>query len=169
LHQREVHAVAFSPDGRMVVTASWDHTARLWRAADGAPIGPPMTHEGPVVAVAFSPDGQMVVTGSWDKTARLWKAADGTPIGRPLIHQDEVRAVAFSTDGRTVVTASRGGIARLWRVPPPLDGNPRWIALWIQVVSGLELDGNGAVHVLDAKSWQARRQLLETMGGPPLS
>jgi WD40 repeat protein len=127
-----------------------------------------MVHEGPVRAVAFSPDGRTVVTASWDHTARFWRAADGAPIGRPLIHQDEVRAVAFSPDGRTVATASQGGIARLWRVPPPLDGDPQWITLWVQVVSGLEFDNKEAVHVLDVKSWQARRQLLEEMGGPPL-
>jgi WD40 repeat protein len=110
----------------------------------------------------------MVATASWDKTARLWKAADGTPIGRRLIHPDEVRAVAFSPDGRTLATGTRGGITRLWQVPPQLDGSSRRITLWVQVVSGLELDGNEDVHVLDAESWHARRQSLQGMGGSPV-
>jgi WD40 repeat protein/serine/threonine protein kinase len=168
LHVREVHAVAFSPDGRTVVTASCDHTARLWRAADGAPMGQPMSHQDLVVDVAFSPDGQTVATASWDHTARLWMASDGTPIGRPLMHPDEVRAVAFSPNGRTLATGTRGGIARLWQAPPRLDESVRRIKLWVQVVSGLELDGNEAVHVLDAESWHARRQSLQEMRGPPV-
>src|ERR1035441_5710523 len=56
--QYGVYAVSFSPDGRTVLTGSWNATARLWRADNGAPIGTPMQHnEGLVSAVAFSPDG----------------------------------------------------------------------------------------------------------------
>ena len=73
--------MAFSPDGKAVLTGSWDKTARLWDAATGQPIGPPMQHQGRVMAVAFSPDGKAVLTGSEDKTARLWDAATGQPIG----------------------------------------------------------------------------------------
>ena len=64
--------MAFSPDGKTVLTGSDDKTARLWDAATGQPLGPPMKHQGAVRAVAFSPDGKTIVTGSDDKTARLW-------------------------------------------------------------------------------------------------
>src|SRR5262249_53892428 len=76
--------VAFSPDGKTILTGCEDSTARLWNAATGQPIGEPMRHEGAVWAVAFSPDGRTVLTGSWDRTARLWDAATGKPAGRPL-------------------------------------------------------------------------------------
>ena len=77
-------AVAFSPDGKTVLTGSCDRTARLWDAATGKPIGLPCSIRAAVMAVAFSPDGKAVLTGSYDRTARLWDAATGKPIGPPL-------------------------------------------------------------------------------------
>jgi hypothetical protein len=72
-HQSLVRAVAFSPDGRTVLTGSDDNTARLWSVATGKALGPPLQHQGEVVAVAFNPDGLTVLTGSVDKTARVWE------------------------------------------------------------------------------------------------
>ena len=72
-HDNAVWSAAFSPDGRRIVTASADKTARLWDAATGQQIGAPLSgHDGPVVSAAFSPDGRRIVTASGDKTARLW-------------------------------------------------------------------------------------------------
>ena len=90
-----VVAVAFSPDGKAVLTGSLDRTARLWDAATGRPIGPPLAHQGEVIAVAFSPDGKAVLTGSQDRTARLWPVAK--------LPNDLPRIAAWAK----VVTASR--------------------------------------------------------------
>ncbi len=76
MHRSAVFAVAFSPDGKTVITGSQDKTARLWDAATGQPRGQPLTHQGSVTAVAFSPDGKTVITGSLDNTARLWHVAE---------------------------------------------------------------------------------------------
>ena len=66
-------SAAFSPDGKRIVTASMDKTARLWDAATGQPIGEPLKgHDGAVWSAAFSPDGKRIVTASEDKTARIW-------------------------------------------------------------------------------------------------
>ncbi len=113
-HEEAVVAIAFSPDGKTILTGSADNTARLWDAATGQPIGLPMQHQGHVSAVAFSPDGRAVVTGSEDKTARLWDAATGRPIAPTLRHEMAVTCVAFSPDGKTVLTGSRDWTARLW-------------------------------------------------------
>jgi len=113
-HEDEVYAVAFSPDGRTILTGCSDHTARLWDAATGQPRGNPLRHEGVVVAVAFSPDGKTVLTGSGDHTARLWDVATGKPQLAPMRHKDRVSGVAFSPDGKTVLTGSLDDTAQLW-------------------------------------------------------
>jgi WD40 repeat protein len=74
-HSAQVQSVAFSPDGRRILTGSRDQTAKLWDAATGEELLTLKGHENPVTGVAFSPDGQRIVTTSQDKTAKLWSAA----------------------------------------------------------------------------------------------
>jgi WD40 repeat protein len=111
-HDSEVWAVAFSPNGRLLATASKDGTARLWAPATGQHLRTLTGHASEVVAVAFSPDSRLLATASGDKTARVWDMAGG-PAWR-YIHDSEVVAVAFSPDGRLLATASQDGTARLW-------------------------------------------------------
>ena len=112
-----ISAVAFSPDGKYVVSGSKDKTLRLWEVASGKPVGAPWQgHEHLVEAVAFSPDSKYVVSGSADSTLRLWEVASGKPVGAPWQgHEAAVEAVAFSPDGKYVVSGSDSTLC-LWEV-----------------------------------------------------
>jgi WD40 repeat protein len=66
-----VSSLAFSSDGKYVVSGSWDDTARVWEASTGGEIAR-MTHDNNVSSLTFSPDGKYVVSGSLDDTARVW-------------------------------------------------------------------------------------------------
>ena len=77
------------PDGTPVIISGGDDgTVRVWRLADGTPVGEPLTgHDGSVNAVAVGalPDGTpVIVSGGDDGTVRVWRLADGTPVGEPL-------------------------------------------------------------------------------------
>jgi WD40 repeat protein len=71
-HQALIAALAFSPDGKVLLTGSSDRTARLWDVSTGLPLGPRRWHDRSVSRVAFHPKGRTFLTGSADHTARLW-------------------------------------------------------------------------------------------------
>ena len=130
-HERTVQALAFSPDGKTVLTASFDSTARLWDTATGKPAGPIMRHEASIVSAAFSPDGKKLLTGGADQTARVWDSATGKPIGTPLRMAQSILSVAFDPDGKKAATGCVDGTAQMWdlesgnAVGPLLRPGPR--------------------------------------------
>jgi len=109
----KVFSAKFSPDGKSVVTASGDGSARVWNAETGELVAW-LGHQAAVYSASFSPDNRWVVTASADHTARVWDARTGQPISPPLQHLDQVYSAEFSPDGQWVVTASFDHTARIW-------------------------------------------------------
>lgn len=124
-HSREVNAVAFSPDGTLLASASDDFTVKLWRSADGILLQNLQGHSEDVQSVAFTPDGASVVSGGKDNIIRVWRVADGSLI-RTVQEQGNFgpwrvqprHSLAVSPDGTVVATAStfveQGGSQRLY-------------------------------------------------------
>jgi WD40 repeat protein len=162
-----VAAIAVSADGKMGIVGCDDYSARFWNIATGRLIGSALHHENRVRAVAISEDGRIALTGSFDKTAQLWEMATGKPIGKSLHHGDAVYSVALSADGMTAATGSRENKGWFLRLPR-FASDPERIALWAQVVTGIEADEHGNARALSADEWQRRRDRLAKLGGSPL-
>jgi len=113
-HTEAVWGVVFSPDGRLLTTASDDGTARVWDPASGRHLRTLTGHAGGVRGVAFRPDGRLLATASRDGTARVWDPATGRHLRTLTGHTGTVWGVAFSPDGRLLATASVDRTARVW-------------------------------------------------------
>ncbi len=104
-----VDALAFSPDGTLLVSGANDGTVALWDVATHTPLQTLPGHTGTITSLAFSPDGTRIASGSADGTARLWNAATGESLAT-LTVGNAATAVAFSPDGGllAVGVADRG-------------------------------------------------------------
>jgi WD40 repeat protein len=113
-HTRGVNSVAFSPDGKQVLTGSQDETACLWHVSSGKQIGRFQGHIHAVTFVAFSPDGKQVVVGDETSTVRFWEMATGKERWSTSAHSDGGSSITFSPDGKRALIGGHRAAVRLF-------------------------------------------------------
>lgn len=114
-HEQDVNAVAWSPDGSRLATASDDGTIRIWDAQGAAdPVVLTHVHGDRLYAVAWSPDGKRLAAVSRDRTVTVWDAETWAALGVLTGHDDSVGALAWSPDGDRLATASSDRTVRIW-------------------------------------------------------
>ncbi|MGO1077255.1 nSTAND1 domain-containing NTPase [Inquilinus sp. CA228] len=112
----KITAASWSSDGRFIVTASEDGTARIWDARTRQVLHDLVGHKSGILGAAFSADSHRVVTASSDKTARIWDVETGQLVKEQELrrHEEPIDSVAFSPDGRYLSTHSGDGMAVIW-------------------------------------------------------
>lgn len=113
-HKGPITDLAFSPDGQILASTSYDKSLRLWKIGSDEKEKILEGHDQWVTSVAWSPDGKQLVTGSSDGTARIWSLPDGQCDAVLRGHSREVYAVAWSRDGKHIATGGDDRSIRLW-------------------------------------------------------
>ncbi|KKD38763.1 hypothetical protein [Limnoraphis robusta] len=110
-HSDVVNNISFSPDGKLIASASQDKTVKLWNL-EGKVIKN-LPHNAPVWTVKFSPDGQLIATASEDQTVQLW-TRDGKLLHSLKGHQDSINDLSFSPDSQLLASASDDNTIIFW-------------------------------------------------------
>ena len=115
-HENQVSSAIFSPDGKRILSSSWDRTVRVWSLATRKEILTLDEHDGFVNSAVYSPDQSMILTAALDNKARLFNARTGKLIRILKGHSHDLTSASFSANGQRIVTASGDQTARVWEV-----------------------------------------------------
>jgi hypothetical protein len=139
-HTSTIRALAFSPDGKRLITAGDDGTARIWDVESGEQQQILRGHSGAIVCADFTSDGRRILTASGeDGTVRVWVARTGRV--RSMLQQPGIRQFSASPDGRTLLAVA-GNNLTLWRrtsAPPRAVGRLALLytpSFWTALLAG---------------------------------
>ncbi len=113
-HQHAVRFAEFSPDGRYVLTASFDGTARIWDARTGEQVSSPLTHYGNVVRAHFAPDQKRLVTIGSNGAVKLWELPRHQNVEFIGRHAKAVTGLQFAPGGGRLLSWGRDGAGIVW-------------------------------------------------------
>ncbi|MEI6179230.1 MAG: WD40 repeat domain-containing protein [Chloroflexales bacterium] len=118
-HEGWVNAVAITPNGQQVVSASDDQTLKVWNLATGELLRTLRGHTGWVRAVALTPNGRWIISGAFDRTLKVWDLASGTLLRTLTGHTHKIGTLALTRDGRYVLSGSFDHTLRMWQLSAP--------------------------------------------------
>jgi WD40 repeat protein len=113
-HVGTVTCIAFSPNGKILVTGSTDTTVKLWDTSKGEEIRTIAGHTGAIRSIAFSADGRLLASTGDDKRISVWNAGTGEQLRILAGHEGRVNAIVFSPDGNLLASAGDDKTIRLW-------------------------------------------------------
>ena len=123
-HEEDVNTAVFSADDKLILTASDDHTARLWNADTGEFIRTIGIHSSKVLSASFIANDRLILTFEETPLIWLWNAADGKADRALVGHSDQIKSVEVARSGNRIVSASLDQTARVWqvnsRIEPPI-------------------------------------------------
>ena len=106
-HTSTIEGIAFSPDGRFLVSGSHDSSVRIWNLRDGSSkVIPVPRRTNAFVSVAFSPDGRHIAAGNVDNALWIWDARSHKPVAKWRGHTDRVNCIEFTPDGKGLMSGS---------------------------------------------------------------
>jgi WD40 repeat protein/serine/threonine protein kinase len=113
-HTGWVTSVAYSPDGKRIISGSDDNTLKVWDGITGKEILTLRGHSSGIISVACSPDRKRIASGSHDKTIKVWDAATGQEMLNLKGHTNAITSVAYSPDSKRILSASRDNTIKVW-------------------------------------------------------
>ena len=113
-HTTRAYSVAFDRDGKILASASWDGTIKLWDTKAGRELRTLAGHGWGVYKAVFSPDGKQLASASRDGTVKIWDVATGANIRTLMVDSEAVKSVAWSPDGRLLASSGNEGVVKLW-------------------------------------------------------
>ena len=112
-HTSNVRSASYSPDGRYIVSASWDNTIKIWESSTGNLVRTLEGHTNWVNSASYSPEGRYIVSASDDKTIKIWESSTANLVRTMEGHTSYVNSASYSPDGRYIVSAGDKTI-KIW-------------------------------------------------------
>ena len=116
-HDNAITQIKYSPDGKLIASASWDRTIRLWNAETGELINTVGGYKDGINSIAFTPDNQTLISGDEAKEVKIWNITNQPKLSKTLTgHTDSIKAVTVSPDGNLIASAGYDNTIKLWTI-----------------------------------------------------
>jgi len=162
-------SVAYSPDGKRIISGSGDKTVKVWDAKSFKLIAILKGHQKSVLSAAYSSDGKRIISGSSDNTIKVWDAKSFKLIVTLKGHQNWILSVAYSPDGKNIISASRDSTIKIWdaksfKLIKTVKGHQDWVCSVAYSPDGktiISSSVDNTIKIWDAKSFK----LIATLKG----